>query len=228
MKKTLIALMALAGISYGFTYSDANDWLQGSLVSDITSYTITFQIDDNWSKLGGENIFTFNTGWHIRHEVAQYLGFSTNGTSVTGSYNSRNGADVVYNIDLDELKTYQGWFFDGSNGNEQKGLKGVCITISGDAQTGTSVTLIASEKAITLTRDIYYAPATDGSFGFLSDDTNLKNGTFMKTLSIEYTANGVTYAAAYPDSVTPAVPEPATATLSLLALAGLCARRRRA
>ena len=232
MRKTLITLLALSSISYGFTYSDANTWLQTALVEDITSYTITFQIDDEWSKQGGENIFTFSSAagdqWHIRHEVARYMGLSTDGSSVNKSYESREGSAATYTINLDEVGAYNRWFFDGDKGNNGNGLKGVTVEISCDSTTGTSITLTAPDKTVILeSAEKYYAPATDGTFGFISTDSNLKNGNFMKSLEIEYTANGVTYSAAYPDAVIPSVPEPATATLSLLALAGLAARRRR-
>ena len=130
MKKTLITLLAISGISYGFTYSEANTWLQATLVDDITSYTITFQIDNNWSKAGGENIFTFGDDWHIRHEVGRYMGLSTDGSSVDGSYASRDGSDATYTINLDELDAYNKWFFDGSKGNNGNGLKGVTVEIS--------------------------------------------------------------------------------------------------
>ena len=228
MKKTLIALMARASVSYGYTYSEANDWLQDALVDDITSYTITFTIADDWTKAYGDVIFAFGDNWNLRHEVGRYMGFGDD--AINGDpYTSRNGTNASYTIDMDTLDTngkYEGWFFDGNNGNNGNGLKGITIQIDGDSTTGTAVTLTAPGKTIKLTRDTYFAPTTDGNFGFSNNDATLRGTDFLKDAEITYTANGVKYTAAYPNAPV-SVPEPATATLSLLALAGLAARRRR-
>ena len=218
MKKTLIALMALAGIACGavtdYTGTELNTWLQEALEHrNGSKYTLTFTIADDFGDGNGSNLFQLSTDWAIREQVGRYVGFTivpTGDSSISGNYVSRlanaddrENWDETTVIDTDTAG-YSGWFYEGANNNA---IQGATITIySGDGDT--RITLETSDQTVTLQRSTFYEPDENFKFGCPSSEV-------FKSASITF------------DSGTYSIPEPATATLSLLALAGLAARRRR-
>ena len=117
------------------------------------------------------------------------------------------GADGVDGIFADyttrtafntEEKT-EGWFIDYGSGNA---INGITIKVEGMAATNTTVlTFPKGDNDVTMT------------INQLLDFNGINIGKAMTASNISFT--------------TPSVPEPTTGTLSLLALAGLCIRRRK-
>ena len=225
MKKTLIALMALAGVvsAADWTGAQADAWLTEVLQDrNGSAYTLTFTISEDWARTGngGATILTLNTnGWRICEQDGQYVGLSENSSGPSDSFASRTDSTVNY-IDMDVCKEtqnpetgeitksadYNGWIYDSGTG--LSGLQGITISVYGSTSSSTiSVTSADNSRTITLQRDGFITP---GGLNFGYD-----NVAFFSNVQVEY--NHATYI----------IPEPATATLSLLALAGLAARRRR-
>ena len=226
MKKTLIALMALAGVASATEYTDEffNEWYQEVVIS--TGYTqgmdyslsLTLGEYDKSCHSGGVGyhsgiLLDLSTGesanstWGIFTQAGQYLAFDDNGTNdrpglttVEGtSYASSNTSTATGTVN----QGTEGWFYSLGGANKQVG---VTITVS----------------------------RTDGvdSVVINKGDLNIANFTIAGTDALnaaEYTLNrfGVTDAIFVANGHGMLIPEPATATLSLLALAGLAARRRR-
>ncbi|MBQ8807347.1 MAG: PEP-CTERM sorting domain-containing protein [Bacteroidaceae bacterium] len=226
MKKTIIALMVLAGVASAteaYTGTELNAWLTDALTHRGGSkYTLTFTLTDtfNYSQYS-HTIFTLDGTWGIRHQQTKYLGLAVSDDVGSGSYASRSDTTVTM-IDTDTAgadssEMYKGWFYEGSDSDA---LKGATFTIySADSNTTITFTTADASRTITLQRDTFYTPGTN--FGF--KDSGLLNEAIAKSASITFDSGTYTIA----PTPAPAVPEPTTATLSLLALAGLAARRRR-
>ena len=216
--------MALAGIACGavtdYTGTELNTWLQEALEHrNGSKYTLTFTLADDFGDGAGSNLFQLSTEWAIREQVGRYVGFTTvptGNSSVDGNYVSRlENADDRANwdattvIDTDtaganSTSDYSGWFYEGANNSA---IQGATITIY-SADGDTRITLETSDQTVTLQRSTFYTPDANFKFGCPTSEV-------FKSASITF------------DSGTYSIPEPATATLSLLALVGLAARRRR-
>ena len=239
MKKTLIALMAMAGIAAGadltlttgiaFTKNgettivdgytnpniadigyNASYWAPGGGSANLASLDFTITVKDLYgaSAIGGGDTISLasvdiavtGAGW------CQDEGRTI--TLSTGSYS--------YTAELEDV-------FSGpktGNGNSEGHLT-LTLTdwiITKDAVLSVSIKPAASEATATLSVAVVDVYGNNGATATISGVSQVdmtpswgKEAPLVK-LSV---------------STTPAVPEPATATLSLLALAGLCVRRRR-
>lgn len=236
MKKTLIALLALAGVAAAdsYTAAEVNAWIN-SVSSTVggSKYTLTFTLADdfNLSATQGEVIISFGTyggnAWNIRQQDDKHLGLGTPASD--GQFATRYSNDVT-SVDLDTANNgqaqYKGWFYTGTTNDELAGCKFSIYTANND----TTITFTPADEdraAITLQRDVYI-PIKDDKGGkttmvFHDYKRNEVSLAYLTDISIEYDGGTLTI----PPHPTPPVPEPATATLSLLALAGLASRRRR-
>ncbi len=240
MKKTLIALMALAGVacanSTEYTNDDFNTWYATAISATSyvagNDYTLTFTLGAWPSVTGDYASIGYNSGfliqltenWGLFTQAGQYLAFddsTTNDrpglTTSDKTYTSSNTTTATGSL----AQGTEGWFYTWNNGTNQQNdttfvisrSEGVdTITISKGNNSIANFTITGDSPlnaAFYSIPDFYESNRGDDagkSFGF-----NVKSATFA--------ANGTIS--------TLTVPEPATATLSLLALCGLAARRRR-
>ena len=244
MKKTIIALMAMAGAAFGADYTTETAWT----LNFGNEYTGGFQ----WTAEAG---YSYGTPWEI---VAVEGGTQTNSNDrvhmaggVFGSWDE----DFQFAITLTLGETISAgtdnWPVFGEIAGNNSALRfgpytGVNNTVAVDgsltktegrnnlvsvAPGGTyTVTLTKIGKDVTVAVD-----GKETGHGVLADTVsgNITDITFggRQADNANNRINEVVHSASYSvltvNPETPAVPEPTTATLSLLALAGLAARRRR-
>ena len=244
MKKTLITLLALAGVAAAEDY-------HGSLNTDLTKaitasgytagddFTMSVQLQYWLSNATRQTSLTLGDTFHI---VAQktgswsnvYLGFtpsSTNGAD-PGAINltrSTSGKIDSYSFTATESVTGpDGWITRAANTVEE----GTGEVKWGGTQTwqflGSTLTLTYTAETQTTVLDFDFTTIVDDAQNGIYRPTDLDH-LIVTVKGIEMDANDISFA----NDVTgrnvafAVVPEPTTATLSLLALAGLAARRRR-
>ncbi|MBR5186454.1 MAG: PEP-CTERM sorting domain-containing protein [Akkermansia sp.] len=234
MKKTLIALMALAGVACGATepapYTGAalSAWLDDAAetVTNNQKYVLTFTLGDY--DFGGQSsnvLFKLTNDFAIRQQVGRYIGLGSMSAAPVGSYASRSATGdssidldttmATVSVDTETAVKYSGWIYDAGTNNT--GINGLTFSIDSSSANGTIITMTNGTRTITLQKD--------GHTGITNLDFSHAD-MIVTSASVVWgdNSNVITYTA----PVTPSIPEPATATLSLLALCGLCARRRRA
>lgn len=262
MKKTIIALMALAGVASA-DITDGLQWAEsfgdGYSLTSTFNKNNAFHVENGVGIAGGSytdsRVWTTNTGGKFTNaftfsfklvnlDAAAWtdaLSLYTNGT-VSGTDNSiqlqKNGSG--------ELMVYTDKFTgsnvadDASNINLGKidSLKGQVLTLVFDA-TGASNTLTAyvGGTALTDTVTFTYAEGVTAStaltgfqFGAAFGNQRVSNSVTVDDIAVwnrALTAEEVATLPLKAAGSNDAVPEPATAALSLLALCGLAARRRR-
>lgn len=248
MKKTLIALMALAGIASAETYTPITDttsdaWTyvlgrggRGQWAQDAENGTMTLT-NSNWGQATAIYTFdeTISGTWEFTTQIYRYAG----SVGISFALIGNNCAVVVGTKDYNSGSAYYGTTTDVTTGVyyiNEKWDKGIAVsgtefvpgafnnnqtaTISGfttlDADnnviltlnvTGTAQDLTPGTTTINLGKDFVLNKIAIGG-----DGANSQNNLLVSNMSV---------------TTTETVPEPATATLSLLALAGLAARRRR-
>lgn len=230
MKKTLIASFVLACTSFAnteYTVSEYNDWLS-SAVSDAAyktgdDYTLSFVLGSfpqgSPATYGGM-FFTLGENWGLYTQGWQYLAFddsTTNDrsglTTSTGTYASSNTNTASGSV---EQKT-EGWFYNLGGSGMQSGvtitlarLNGVDSVSVNKGDTDIANFIITGNMPLNATVFQMNAVAQSGG-----------HQAFVQVQAATFSANGVNRDIALP------IPEPATATLSVLALVGFAARRRR-
>lgn len=221
MKKTLIALMALAGLAAADTYTastpgKSSDSAQGNyygftLAFDNSTYLTTDVPADTELNLDSITLLSRSGGSASDMKVAVYE-YDTDGTvgtflgtSSTVQFASNTTFTLTFDgITVNSSDRYQFLFVNASADDATLG------TFAGyqaaAMQWGTSVTNSFSQNI----------PGGWGTY---------KNNALSSWEGQYIPVTTVTLSTPVPS--TPQVPEPTTATLSLLALAGLAARRRR-
>ena len=243
MKKTLIALMALTGAAFAGTGTiTLNGTTANSPIiatSELTLAnltTITSVANTNKALLG----ITLDGG--VNNETGQEnddLNWSASVGSWSGTcelriYNKQGGEAIsgnsagsfTYNIDGGSTSTL--------NMKDYFSLKNAVKGAITFAYAGTHATQTAEGTAVVLS--VLYEDGTIKSLYGINTGYKYSNntpiaityntdllGTPVVTTNVDWSASSLV--AAHSDLLL--VPEPTTATLSLLALAGLCARRRR-
>ncbi len=218
MKKTLIAIMALAGLAAADTYTASTPAKSGAgaqgkyygftLAFDNATYLTTDVPSNTELNLDSITLLTRSsdsTAAAMKVAVYKYVGDNTTGTylgiSETTLENVAN--DTTYtlsfeNITVNSSDRYQFLFVDANTTQDLTTFAGYQAAA---LQWGTSVTNSFSQNI-------------PGGWGtYKSNGINSWEGQYIPVTTVTLS--------------TPAVPEPTTATLSLLALAGLAARRRR-
>ena len=222
MKKTIIALMALAGVAMAGTVD--------------TTFTTTNAVNTKASKYSAAG-FAFTLSGTAFSTTSSPVGteWATTGTMVeltsisliTGSRND-NEPGKHYLVITDTSKNVIGW---STSANSAVGESTWTFTAGND-------------KAVTLNTNTTYYVFAENSYtagtSWTPDSCDLRLGTdgvadYTSGVGTTYTGlsfikSDGTSETRYAPAVTiktKAIPEPTTATLSLLALAGLAARRRR-
>ena len=241
MKKTIICLMALAGIALAdtatFTSTSSNTNLGGfggfdfsiAESSWLTSSTMNYE-EYNAATLDSITLSMYNT-WYTNNNMTTGFGIgiyekATVGdaptwtlvgktdwfTHTSNSYTGTHTFAVEGTVTLNTESTYTAAFFAGS-----EYFAGLEIGSTRDSMTGANEWKNGSPASTTDTL------AAVGLRGVTSDGTG---SVLMYQPSTSGTKTGWTPNVTL--ATTPVfIPEPTTATLSLLALAGLAARRRR-
>ena len=257
MKKTLVALLALGSVAMadsiywdqaystsGINLNRGDDGVnlsqltEGALsVNDISGYFINKVGNDTSPGLGKVDITftltdvtTANTlftiaansdkqaGWGVTiKDGSLYLGQMTinagNTTSAMHSYTANCtaigtvSANTSYTLSIISNASTLG--ANGATVSAGRGIDNFSITLTSDSMEPVSTTAAGFGLNGTTINRVYLGG---------SNSTN-DNGTFGTVTNFALSIPGT--------APTPVVPEPATATLSLLALAGLAARRRR-
>ena len=210
MKKTLIALMTLAGIACGATTIDAEFTTAPSTEGDFWSddYVLTFTLAEEYEITTSGAIIGAYWGTQ-QNSYNQDPGLSANAIYLTAA---SNGA-LTLNVGDGKLSSVLG--STGTLDNTISFTQGRGTTFSG----------------VTITKGVTYTLTVTGATGSMVP-TLTWNGGSATAAAYNGNMNGnvtTMYYGVNPGIAitTPTVPEPTTATLSFLALAGLAARRRR-
>ena len=236
MKKTIIALMALAGVSYGADYTTETVWT----LDFGTEYTSNYNLTGTLANKG--------TFWDLS-DCAVVGGATTTASKrihmAGGVYGSWED-DFQFSITLtlgNTISASNGWpvfaelkgngaalrFGPYTNNNNTVAVDG---NVKKGAGTGTVSVAPGGTYTITLTKiDSVVTLAVDGvttMTGTLAEGLsgNITDIALGGDTGSQYRINETVHSISW-SKVTPTIPEPTTATLSLLALAGLAARRRR-
>lgn len=252
MKKTLIALLSLAGVAVAVDPATTPVWTTSSTSPGQVTYSFTQTGSFNFTDLGDAAIKdgeSFSLTFEIYAKSNPFL--QGGGLSFLAA---KNGDADLYNINggNNQFRFYvrpgdgvvnfniNGWIYGmGSDITPDYGsvLDNASYTapapgdVSADKPVKLGLTFTYVNETDAPNGDNYFiiSPTADSQFQFdAKTDYNCVRSFNFSDLT-NYTKN---YANAPADivttvSITKVVPEPATATLSLLALCGLAARRRR-
>lgn len=230
MKKTLVALFALAGVVMAETVTTEFDIVrEGNIItfSEIDEAISLSYV--GWTYAGGG---AHNTGSFIETAQSNYVNtFSPDGQLranqpgdiITMNFTiTNNGAEA---ITLDKLNI-QGYSINGDGANKNGGTTEVTFTMQlfsdGIAISGAPSFELVSHNNVSGGDLTLTDCKVIESGGSVDISLNVSNGDKYNTY-FGLTGGSVTYST----TSDPAIPEPAAATLSLLALAGLATRRRR-
>ena len=235
MKKTLIALMAAASCAFGATetFDSAIKSATIAITMNVEAYRAISDVSFDGA---GEAhpFFTFNGTWH--DGKVGYIGLINNGSSTS----DQTGLFCTWQHGADSTSTNHGIglgdIFTSATNWDNIGAISLVYSYNTPASGGTTTNIALS---------ISYLDGTDiATFSVTKNDLKFDNNsgfaattlTVNDTYAVSYTVDSshLTLDAVKEKSVgmlpatpSPSIPEPATATLSLLALAGLAARRRR-
>ena len=218
MKKTLIALMALAGLAAAETYTASTPAKSGTgaqgnyygftLTFDNSTYLTTNVPADtelNLDSITLQSRSDNSTATAMKVAVYKYEGDSTTGTflgtSVTTLADVAN--DTTYTLTFEDITV---------NSSDRYQFLFVQADTTEDLTTFAGYQAAAMSWGTSVTNS--FSASIPGGWGtYKSNGINSWEGQYIPVTTVTLS--------------TPAVPEPTTATLSLLALAGLAARRRR-
>ena len=230
MKKTIITLLAICGVAGAapLTLPGTTDftWIAGSNANGIGTGSSAAIIENLAAAITADNIGNTDlTGWFGGTGQA-YAQSSYNEIKITATNSfefvsrpSCGGEYVALGVSLEEAASAITLTFS----NDKKA--GYSLW-SYDATTSTATELIATTGLTEAgTVDVTYNTAdVNPSTLFVVWTANPSTGAESNGAKVTISNIALSYTAV---SAAPAVPEPTTATLSLLALAGLAARRRR-
>ena len=235
MKKTIIALLALAGAAFGAEYTTETVWTANFGSAYTGGYTTTLTTSTSgtfWdaADIAVEGGAQTRANKRIHMEGGTYGDWNTNfefAITLTLTGDSITAGHIA------EIKSgpTSDWLCLGVNANGALTLTGNEIsaaTGTGSLALGTQYTLTFAKIGTELTLSAGNASVT-ATLGSADAYTGIINnialgGNTGSDRRVPVLVESISWSNATP---APVVPEPATATLSLLALAGLAARRRR-
>lgn len=233
MKKTIIALIALSGMAVGEEFTATFTSSEPSKSQTYKNYTADF---------GEANLTLSITNWGLKNTGKnQANGTYTAGsatTSIRPNVNVGNGGSYTLNFTLTntgetEIRlssvSFDAFLYNAGGTYQLNAARTIKLTLGGELTGSTVYTIpavtdkdsnnIPLDNTKTIEIAEYETPITinaNESIDFtlmVSKGSNENAGTFVGLKSATFEIESV--------------PEPATATLSLLALAGLAMRRRR-
>ena len=240
MKKTIIAMMAMAGMAMATTNTKVvtSITLDGTQPTDTRldlayneTATLTVNTTANAVTIYGTDGYGLNTNnTSLTFNVLGTLNATSNiKLAQTGSNSTINVTTTITDAELAAIDTNglaSRWVVTAdifnniaafvTNNNISITLNGLTGYADGGCIFDCNGTYYAASD---ITFDTDYASVNNGATAF-----DLKDGMVYTTLKITATSGASVKGIGY---VATAIPEPTTATLSLLALAGLAARRRR-
>ena len=205
----------------GGSHTDSRVWTTNTGGKFTNAFTFSFKLVDFDSANWNDALSMYSNG--TTNGTNNSIQLQQNGSGelmvYTDKFTGSNVADNASNINLGSVAS----------------LKGKVLTLVFDA-TGTSNTLtayvdgVANSDIITFTyaEGVTASTALTGfQFGAAFGGSRASDSVTLDDIAVWNRALSAAEVASLPLTVAPAVPEPTTATLSLLALAGLAARRRR-
>lgn len=226
MKKTLIALMALAGVAAADTYTSSTpgksgDGAQGNyygftlapdnatfLTTDIPGGVTELNLDSITLQTRSGSVSTTD----MKVAVYTYTGDSTVGTYLGSS--SSTGTEITADTTL--TLTFSGVTIDPTARYQFLFVRAEATDLTLGSFEGYQSAAIGWGISVTNS----FSTQIPGGWGtYKGSGINSWEGNYVPVTTLTMSTVGSTES--------PVVPEPATATLSLLALAGLAARRRR-
>ena len=221
MKKTIIALLALSGLAMADTYTASTPAKSGAgaqgnyygftLAFDNATYLTTNVPADTELNLDSITLLSRSDGSAADMKVAvyEYVGDGTVGTFLGTSSTVQFAVNTTFTLT-----------FDGITVNSSDRYQFLYVSASADDATlGTFDGYKAAAMSWGTSVTNSFSQSIPGGWGTYKNNTlNSWEGQYIPVTTVTLST----------PSVAPGVPEPTTATLSLLALAGLAARRRRA
>lgn len=244
MKKTLITLMALSGLAVADTVVTGSDltWDISSPYKDCTTVSngnLTYSGGGWW--VSGPTGTLSNAITLEKEQVLKFscsFDFSSTNSILTLALVGDNGAVVMgksYDNDVKLATTNEtgdsvsrGYAFAGTNNNGQvANITQGYITMDKEFLVNAGDTVNTNVISFTVAYDTTKAQFV-GTLAYNGSTADITLGeTFdVKAITATFDGDG-SYVAHLNDIKLEVIPEPTTATLSLLALAGLAARRRR-
>ncbi len=243
MKKTIIALLALAGVAVGEDYtfttsntgitSASNFWGNGValvLDPDAANSRLTTTVSPDGASLGdfdtvGLSSITINIRNLQNSKGIKLALTNSNGTILTLSDNVVTGTgNQEWTFSNTTVSTTDTLYFVYTAIENENVEVGYTLTTGGNGM----VTIDEQTQEVTAVSDLIMCGASSLANYGSNNTAGVPTLAFLGTNnSRNFTLNNVQYAPYVTVVTTATIPEPATATLSLLALAGLAARRRR-
>ena len=219
MKKTLITLLAVASSAMGMGFSDLTEFTVAETVDvgsfDFSTNAVTVAVTLNVDVVKG---YFQGTGSHLLLDVTGNNAMGV-GTLVKGGNEYLSGA---WNQTVDYTMT--GSSMDMGNEAVWSGVEYASLVFSADRTTGARAVLtLGDAHGCILFQTVGTATGVKSS-GWVPSGLTLDT-TAVTSVGMTNSYVSVEQAKSIGFNM---LPEPATATLSLLALAGLAARRRRA
>ena len=245
MKKTLVAILALGSLSLGASLSDAV--FSTDDLTSTTGYTFATPNPSEWTVVAALDVDTMKSyvgpgASATKHQLLTVTGANTTGGDGTIGINTNYTTVPADRAHIATTGIYGTWTADnsgtynlGANTDVAKlqeldwnNVGSFVVTLGSKSGNGTCLTLYVTDKDGNVLRQSYAnlpgltsSSTTYSTVNFVDQTVVTNVAVFTSKLS-EADSLAVTK-----EMSAMVLPEPATATLSLLALAGLAARRRR-